>query len=129
MKSLPTVLSASLVTLSLLLPACANLGAGTAPAGSGTGISLAQAQAGAEYLQSSVASLQAALDAAKANGDPEKVKQAEAVLAQAKAATDAFKASIGTGAATDKWDVARSMLTTATAVLAPIAVQALVSGS
>jgi hypothetical protein len=88
-------------------------------------ITAEQAQAGALYLESSVTTLQTALDAAKATGDQAKVTTAQAVLDKAKAAAEAFKATT----TTTNWDFARSLITTAVSVAAPIAIQALVSGS
>jgi hypothetical protein len=96
-------------------------------ASTGSGISAAQATAGVEYLESTVAVLQKALDAAKITGDPAKVSQAQSVLDNAKNAAATFKASIP--ADQGSYDTARSMITTAVSVLGPIALQALVSGS
>lgn len=112
--------SVACLILALALSGCA--GASTS---SSTAITAEQAKAGVEYLESSVATLQAALDAAKATGDPSKVATAQAVLDKAKAAAEAFKAS----ATAPDWDFARSLITTAVSVAAPIAMQALVSGS
>jgi len=94
--------------------------------GSGSGITTAQAQAGVDYLQSSVTALQKALEDAKATGDPDKIATAESVLSKAKAAADAFAATLP-DASQDQWDVARSCITTAVAVLGPMALQALVA--
>jgi len=96
--------------------------------GSGSTITLAQAQAGVDYLESSVTTLQKALEDAKATGDPDKIATAQSVLDKAQAAAAAFKASLP-NASQDSWDVARSLITTAVSVLGPIALQALVSGS
>jgi len=94
--------------------------------GSGSGISTAQAKAGVAYLQSSVSALQKALAEAKATGDPDKIATAQAVLDKATVAAEAFAASLP-DASEDQWDVARSLISTAVSVLAPIALQALVA--
>lgn len=88
-------------------------------------VSLEQAQAGAAYLDSSIVSLQKALDEAKAGGDAAKIKQAQQVLDEATKASSVFKSTL----AQSDWDFARSIITTAVEVVAPIVVKALVSGS
>lgn len=103
--------------------ACTSVNTASSP-----GLTVEQAQAGAEYLKASITKLQEALDAAKATGDPAKVAAAQSVLDQAQKAAAAFESSLPSGKQ-EKWDAARSLLTTATGVLAPIAIQALVSGS
>lgn len=124
MKAVPDVLAICLMIMILSLSfACTGINT----ASTGSGISAAQATAGVEYLESTVAALQKALDAAKATGDPTKVAQAQSVLDNAKNAAATFKASIP--ADQGSYNIARSLITTAVSVLGPIALQALVAGS
>lgn len=94
---------------------------------SSSGLTVEQVKAGTDYLKASVIKLQGALDAAKVTGDPVKVASAQAVLDQAQKAAMAFESSLP--ADQEKWDAARSIITMAADILAPIAIQALVSGS
>ena len=124
MKVVPGILASCLMVMVLSLSfACT----GKSITGGGSGISAAQATAGVEYLESTVAVLQKALDAAKVTGDPAKVAQAQSVLDNAKNAAATFKASIP--ADQGSYDIARSLITTAVSILGPIALQALVAGS
>lgn len=112
----------ALLAVYLSLPGCSGLNSL-----SSSSITTEQAQAGAAYLQSSIESLQKALDAAKPTGDANKIATAQTVLDQANVAAKAFQNSIASSASQSKWDVARSILSTAVEVLGPIAVQALVA--
>lgn len=125
-KSIVSLLLFSFLSACILSAGLAGLSGCAATPGSGQAITVEQAKAGAAYLESSVAALQKALEDAKAGGDPAKIATAQAVLDQAKSASAAFAASLPKGDQ-GEWDAARSLITTAVSVLAPLAVRAIVS--
>jgi hypothetical protein len=125
-KSVVSLFLFSILSACILSAGLAGLTGCAGTSGGGQAITVEQAKAGSAYLESSVATLQKALDDAKAGGDPAKVATAQAVLDQAKSAAAAFAASLPQGDQVE-WDAARSLITTAVSVLGPLALGALVA--